>query len=214
MNNWFLRVFSSSIGKKIVMAITGLLFCIFLFFHVIDNLMVYRGKEAFDGYVRSLHTFPLLIGFIEICLIILALIHIGFGTFLFFQNQRAKGRYYSSRRWAGGRTLSSSLMPYTGFYILGFIIFHLVNFRFSIQEGKSIYELLGSFFSNPLYVAFYLFSMIVVALHIRHGFWSAFQSLGLNHPKYMPFIQKLSIIFALFTAICLGSVPIYFWSMA
>lgn len=210
MNNWLGRVLLSSIGKKLVMAITGLLFCIFLFLHVIDNIMVYRGKVAFDGYVKTLHTFPLLVSIIEICLIVFAVIHIGFGLFLSYQNWKTKPRY-SMRKWAGGRTLSSALMPYTGLYILAFVIIHLINFRFAVKEGESIYEMLQNAFSNPVYVAFYLFSMIVVAFHIRHGFWSAFQTLGLNHPKYMPFIQKISVVFAIVVAICMGSVPVYFY---
>jgi len=209
VNNWFIRVFSSSIGKKLVMAVTGLFFCLFLLLHLIDNMMVYKGKIAFDKYVNSLHAFPLLISAVEIGLVIFAVLHIGFGLYLFYQNQKATAVKYSIRKWAGGRTLSSSLMPYTGFYILGFIVVHLINFRFSFEEGKSIYDMMKNFFSNPLYVLFYAISMAVVALHIRHGFWSAFQTLGFNHPKYMPFIQKVSILFALIVAVSMASVPVY-----
>ncbi len=209
MDNWFIRVFSSSIGKKLVMAITGLFFCLFLILHLIDNMMVYKGKIAFDKYVNSLHTFPLLISVIEIGLMLFALLHIGFGLYLFYQNQKATAVKYSIRKWAGGRTLSSSLMPYTGLYILVFIVVHLVNFRFAIEEGKSIYNMMNIAFSSPLYVAFYTLSMMIVALHIRHGFWSAFQTLGLNHPKYMHFIQKVSTLFAVVVAISMASVPIY-----
>lgn len=211
MNNWFIRVISSSIGKKLVMAITGLCFCLFLLLHIIDNLIIYKGKEAFDAYVKALHSFPLLVAFIEIGLIMFASFHIGFGMVLFYENWRARPIGYQVRKGAGGKTLSSSLMPYTGLYILAFVIIHLINFRFADHMEKSLYDMVSSAFSNPIYVAFYAFSMIVVALHVRHGFWSAFQSLGLNHPKYMPFIEKISVIFAIVVAISLGSVPIYFY---
>ncbi len=211
MNNWFIKVFSSSIGKKLVMALTGLFFCLFLFLHVIDNLMVYRGKTIFDAYVKSLHAIPLLVGVIEILLVFFAILHICFGLYLFYQNQKARPINYNTTKWAGGRTLSSSLMPYTGLYILAFIIVHLINFRFALEEGKSIYDMMDSAFSNPWYIVFYVFTMIVVGLHIRHGFWSAFQTLGLNHPKYMPFIQKVSVIFAVVVAVSMASVPIYFY---
>ncbi len=210
-NNWFIRVFSSSIGKKLVMAITGLFFCLFLLLHVIDNMMVYRGETAFNMYVKSLHSFPLLISVIEIVLIFFALLHVSFGLFLFYQNWKARPVRYSVKKWAGGRTISSSLMPYTGLYILVFIVVHLINFRFALEEGKTIYSMMKAAFSDPLYVAFYTFSMVVVALHIRHGFWSAFQTLGFNHPKYMPFIQRLSVILAVVIAISMGSVPVYFY---
>ena len=211
MNNWFVRVIVSPIGKKLIMAVTGLFFCLFLFVHIIDNMMIYRGKMAFDAYVKTLHSFPLFISTIEIGLIIFACFHIGFGLVLFYQNWRARPTDYKKRRWAGGRTLSSSLMPYTGLYILVFIIIHLINFRLASHAGESIYEMLASAFSNPAYVIFYAFSVIVVALHVRHGFWSAFQSLGLNHPKYMPFIEKVGILFAIAVVVTMGFVPIYFY---
>ncbi len=211
MNNWFTRVVFSSIGKKLIMAITGLFFCIFMLIHIIDNMMIYRGKTVFESYVRSLHSFPLLISSVEIGLIIFAFLHIGFGMILFYENWRARPINYKLIKGAGGKTLSSRLMPYTGLYILAFVIIHLINFRFAEQKTESIYDLLNIAFSNPLYVAFYLFSVIVVALHIRHGFWSAFQSLGLNHSKYMPLIERISLVFAIILAIILGSVPIYFY---
>ncbi|RLB12206.1 MAG: succinate dehydrogenase [Deltaproteobacteria bacterium] len=211
MNNWFVRIIASSIGKKLIMAITGLFFCIFLFVHIIDNMMIYKGKAAFDAYVKALHSFPLFIAMVEIGLILFAFLHIGFGLVLFYQNWRARPINYSVKKWAGGRTLSSSLMPYTGLYILIFVVIHLINFRLAVHSGKSIYEMLSSAFSNPVYVLYYALSMIVVALHVRHGFWSAFQSLGLNHPKYMPFIEKMGIVFAIILAISMGCVPVYFY---
>ncbi len=192
------------------MAITGLFLCLFLFFHLIDNLMIYRGKEAFEGHVKFLHSFPVFVSFFEILLVFFSLLHVFFGIYLFYQNQKARPVRYSVRRSAGGKTLSSTLMPYTGLYILFFVIVHLINFRFSIKE-ESLYELLRTSFSNPLYVLYYVFTMIVVALHVRHGFWSAFQTLGLNHPKYMPFIEKAGIAFAIILTLCLGSIPLYFY---
>lgn len=211
MDNWFIRMIASSIGKKLIMAITGLFFCLFLFIHIIDNMMIYKGKTAFDAYIKALHSFPLLIAVTEIGLIIFASLHIGFGLVLFYENWKARPINYNIKKWAGGKTSSSALMPYTGLYILIFVVVHLINFRLASHAGKSIYDMLSTAFSNPVYVVYYTFTMIVVALHVRHGFWSAFQSLGLNHPKYMPFIEKIGVVFAVIVAISMGCVPIYFY---
>ena len=100
-------------------------------------------------------------------------------------------------------------MPYTGLIILGFVIFHLINFSFVDKADRTIFQIVSSAFANPVYVAIYMVVMIVVALHVRHGLWSAFQTLGGNHPKYMPAIMMLSIVIGLIVAVGFGLLPIY-----
>ena len=100
-------------------------------------------------------------------------------------------------------------MPYTGLLILAFIGVHLATFSHHIvdQTSRNIFHIAAKVFSHKVYLAIYLLSMIIVALHVRHGLWSAFQTVGANHPKYMPFIQKLSIVFAVIVGIGFGSLP-------
>jgi len=193
--NWFFKTFTASIGKKLVMAATGLIFCLFLFTHLIGNLMVYRGGDKLVAYSEHLHSLGLLINIAEWGLIIFALFHIYFATLLFFENWRARPVGYVVNKRAGGRTWSSDTMPYTGLYLLAFVIIHLINFHFADRSHQTIYQIVAQTFSHPGYVIFYVFSMIVAAFHVRHGLWSAFQTLGLNHPKYMPFIRKGSVVF-------------------
>jgi succinate dehydrogenase / fumarate reductase cytochrome b subunit len=100
-------------------------------------------------------------------------------------------------------------MPYTGLIILGFVIFHLINFSFVDKSDRTIFQIVSTAFANPLYVIIYMAAMIIVALHVRHGFWSAFQTLGGNHPKYMPAIMILSIVFGLAVALGFGFLPVY-----
>lgn len=207
--NWFLRFIFSSIGKKVVMAVTGLFFCTFIFIHLIGNMMVYGGKEGFVSYTERLHSLGLLINFIEILLLISGIVHLIFALILFIENQKARPISYHVRRYSGGRTFSSATMPYTGLILLVFVIIHLVNFHFADKAGRTMYDIMSSAFQSPIYCAFYIFSAIVLAFHIRHGFWSAFQSLGLNHPKYMPLIRALGIIFAIIAGAGFSSVPIY-----
>jgi len=111
---------------------------------------------------------------------------------------------------AGGRTISSALMPYTGFAILLFLIYHLLQFHFVDKTATTtIYDIVSLAFANVLNISLYLAAMVVVALHIRHGFWSLFQTLGANHPKYMPVIMGASIVISLIFGIGFGFLPIY-----
>ena len=100
-------------------------------------------------------------------------------------------------------------MPYTGILIVSFVIFHLLNFTFVDKSNTTIYEIVSSAFTSPLYVGIYIIAVIIVALHVRHGLWSAFQTIGANHPKYMPAIMVASVLFGLVVGLGFGILPIY-----
>ena len=100
-------------------------------------------------------------------------------------------------------------MPYTGFILIPFIVLHLINFHFADKTNQSLYQILSGAFSNPGYMITYIVAMIVVAIHVSHGFWSAFQTIGANHPKYMPVIKGAGIAFSLLLGIGFGFIPIY-----
>lgn len=207
--NWIKRTLWSSIGKKLMMAVTGLAFIGFLMAHLAGNLTIYGGGEAFNAYAEKLHSLgPLLIVF-ELGLILFAGVHIVTGITIFLQNRQARPTAYTRYESSGGRTLSSRTMPYTGLIILGFVIFHLINFSFVDKTDRTIFQIVSSAFASPLYVIIYISVMIIVALHVRHGFWSAFQTLGGNHPKYMPTIMVLSIAIGVVVAVGFGFLPIY-----
>ena len=207
--NWIIRALWSSIGKKFMMAVTGMAFIGFLMAHLAGNLTIYGGGEAFNAYAEKLHSLgPLLIVF-ELGLVLFAGVHIVTGITLFLQNRQARPTGYTCYESSGGRTLSSRTMPYTGLIILGFVIFHLINFSFVDKTDRTIFQIVSSAFANPLYVIIYISVMIIVALHVRHGFWSAFQTLGGNHPKYMPAIMVLSIVIGVVVAVGFGFLPIY-----
>ncbi len=100
-------------------------------------------------------------------------------------------------------------MPYTGFLILVFIIFQLIDFHFVEKADRSIYQIVLETFSNPGYTIFYILSMVVVATHIDHGFWSLLQTLGINNLEYMPVLRMVSSAFSLFVGIGFGSLPVF-----
>ena len=209
---WLIRALSSSIGKKQIMAVTGLGFSLFVLTHLLGNLTVYSGKEAFLSYVEKLHSLGGLVTLAELGLVVFAVLHIGLGLLLFVQNLQARPVRYAVKKRAGGRTIGSITAPYTGFLILVFIIVHLSKFRFVDKAMTDDFIILSNTFTQVGYVLFYVFGVIVVAFHVSHGFWSGFQTIGLNHPKYMPLIQRFGTLFSVVLGMGFASIPIYLFS--
>ena len=207
--NWLFSTLKSSVGKKILMSITGLCFCGFLAGHLGGNLTIYGGKEMFNSYAEHLHSLGFLLTLAECGLLIFALIHVLTGLTLFYQNYKARPVRYRVNKSGGGRTLGSSTMPYTGIILLAFVVFHLANFHFVDKSDTTIAQIVSQTFQSPFWVVIYILAMIVAALHVSHGFWSAFQTLGANHPKYMRLITSCSIIFSLVVGVGFGLLPIF-----
>lgn len=208
--NWLVNTLKSSIGKKLMMAVTGLCFCSFLILHLAGNLILYSGRDAFNSYAEKLHSLGSIITMAEFGLLFFAIIHILIGAILFYQNLRARPIRYSINKWAGGRSIGSVTMPYTGLLLLIFVVIHLLNFHFIEKNDTTIFQIVTGAFAKPGYIAMYVAAMIVVAIHVSHGFWSAFQTIGANHPKYMPVIRGLSIVFSIALGVGFGFIPIYF----
>ncbi len=212
---WVLRTLSTSIGKKQLMAVTGLLFLLFLATHLLGNMSIYGGGPAFVAYAEHLHALGKLLVAAEVLMALALIIHVLTAVVLFFENRAARPVKYAVDKSGGGRTFSSQTMPYTGLLVLGFICVHLATFSHHIvdQTTRNIFQIAVAVFSQPVYLVIYLVSMIILGFHVRHGLWSAFQTVGANHPKYMPFIEKLSIVFAVIVAIGFGSLPLIILAM-
>lgn len=206
--DWVKGTFGTSIGKKQLMAVTGLGFIGFLTGHLIGNLTICLGPEAFNSYAAHLHALGPLVHVAEIGLLLFAIVHVSTGMLLFYRNYKARPVKYLAKKWAGGRTVFSATMPYTGLLILLFLIVHLMTFHFVDHDNQTISQIVSGAFSNAGYVAFYMAAMVVVAFHVKHGFWSAFQTFGANHVKYMPVIFTLSAICALVVGIGFGFLPV------
>ncbi len=207
--NWLINTLGSSLGKKLLMSITGFVFILFLIGHLIGNLTIYVGPDAFNSYAAHLHSLKPALRLMETGLIFFAIVHIFTGVILFFQNFKARPNRYEVNKQAGGRTLGSATMPYTGLIILAFVIFHLFDFTFVEKTERTVYEIVAASFSNPIYVFLYIASVFIVGIHVSHGFWSAFQTLGINHPKYMPTIQTAGLLFSLIVAVGFGFIPLF-----
>ena len=207
--NWFLDILKSSIGKKLMMAVTGLGFCGFLTAHLAGNLFIYIGQDAFNLYAERLHSLGFIITVMELGLLLFAVVHVLTGLTLFYQNVMARPVRYAVNKSAGGRSIGSRTMPYTGILLLVFVVLHLLDFHFVDKNQTTIYHLVDSALSVPWYALFYVFAVIIAAIHVSHGLWSAFQTLGANHPKYMPLIKAAGLIFSISIGMGFGFIPVY-----
>lgn len=206
---WYKFVLGSSVGKKMLMAVTGLCLSGFLAVHLLGNFMAFGGAEPFNSYAKKLHSLEPFLTVFNIGLLVIGLVHVAVGIILFIENLRARPTRYAVYQNPGGRTLGSNTMPYTGVLILLFVIFHLLKFTFIDKSGTTIFEIMSAAFANPVYVGLYVLGMGVLAVHISHGFWSLFQTFGLNQPRYMPSIMNLGLAVTFVFGIGFASVPVY-----
>jgi len=190
---WITRTFQSSIGKKTIMAATGFLLGFFLIVHVIGNMTALAGRQTFIDYSESLHSMGYLIPIFETGLLLAFITHITTAVILYFENLRARPSRYAVNSNAGDRTWGSRTMPYTGLFILCFLVVHLYNFHFSTKK-LLIADLVRETLRQPPYTAFYVIAVLGLTLHVSHGFWSLFQTFGLNHPKYDRIIDAWSLV--------------------
>ena len=208
---WIISNLKSSIGKKSIMACSGLLLSLFLLTHLAGNASSFLGRDTFNAYADQLHSLGPLIPIFEFILLVIFLIHIYFGLNLFFENLEARPCSYEVANNTGGRTISSRTMPYTGLLILVFIFHHLARFHFSDYVSAS--DLVRDNLSLPVTASYYIFSLLVLTLHLSHGFWSMTQTFGISHPKYNQLIDYLALALAIIIGISFTMIPIlaYFW---
>lgn len=204
---WLGSLYRSSVGKKIIMAASGLLLSLFLLTHLLGNSVSFLGREAFNAYAAKLHSVGNLIYIFEFGLLALFLIHIITGIILYFENLGARPSRYSVNTSEGGRSLGSRTMPYTGAIILIFIIVHLMNFHFT-DKSVPVADLVRELLSRPGLAAFYIFSLLAVALHLSHGAWSLFQSVGANHEKYNQLLLKGALAFSIVVGAVFILIPV------
>ena len=185
--NFMKRLIFTSIGRKVIMAATGLLLGGFMLFHLAENLLLFKGEVAYNNWVDFLLSNPLL-PLLELGLAAVFLAHIGAGVWVRLEDWLNAPRGYVTRKWQGGRTLGSATMLYTAALILLYMTYHMLTFRFT-DHSMGFYQMVTSAFRSPVFVAVYVGGALALVLHLTHGMQSAFQTLGVNHPKYTPFIK-------------------------
>jgi len=201
-------VFSSSVGQKLVIGITGFLLFIYLLIHIAGNLIVFLGPEAFNRYAFVMEYGNPLLPAIEIGLLLVFLIHIYKTVRMFIGNQEKRPVSYEMKRRAGKpsrKSFASSTMIASGLLLLVFLLIHVKAFRFSPEYewpagGRDLYRQELEALQNPLVVGFYLLAMAAVGSHLWHGISSSLQSLGFDHPVWTPRILGAAKVIAFLIA--------------
>lgn len=225
--NWFTTFLTSSIGKKLIMSLTGLFLIVFLLVHLVGNLQLLAGDggEAFNIYAEFMTTNPI-IKTTSYGLYFFILLHAVQGWLLWSKNRAARGGQgyaVQATRAKGTNAGLAKNMGWLGTIVFVFLLIHMYQFWLQMKMGgtemvtidgtevKDLYALVSEAFSNPIYVLFYVAAMVIIAMHLKHGFQSAFQSLGLNHQKYTPFIRFLGNAYAILIPLGFAIIPIVFY---
>lgn len=206
----------SSVGSKILIGLTGLGLVLYLIVHIAGNLVVFLGQDAFNQYAHTLSSNPAII-LIELGLLAIFLVHVYKTVTMVVANRKARPVPYVVKKRAGSpsrKSTASSTMILSGLWLLAFIVSHVRTFRFGAHYERNgindLYRVEMETFSNPLTVAFYVLSMLLVGSHLWHGASSAFQSLGLDHPTWTPRILAAAKVFAF--GVAGGFIVIAFWA--
>ena len=213
---WFTRALNSSIGKKFVMALTGICLILFLVIHLINNLTLYAGPELFNTVVKNLDNIKPLVRVIEVILVLIFFFHIYEGVTLWWANRLARGVPYKVNGASKNSDIYSRTMIWSGSIVFIFLVIHLRTFWVSFNLGSELaeshryYDIIVLAFQNPVYSGLYIIAMVLLGFHLNHGFQSAFQTFGWNNKKYFPIVEKIGLIYSFFTAIAFASIPIYF----
>lgn len=211
-------LYRTSVGKKIVMAVTGIVLLLFVIGHMLGNLKIYFGAEAFDHYAVFLREvgsplFPptVLLWIARLVLLACVVSHIATAVQLAVQSRQAREvPYHFQERLAF--SYASYTMRWGGLVILAFVIYHLLHLTFGavhpgFEHGKVYHNVVAGFSSWPVSLA-YIVAMIVLGLHIYHGLWSAFQTLGISNPKYNRWRRPTALALALIIVIGNVSIPL------
>jgi succinate dehydrogenase / fumarate reductase cytochrome b subunit len=216
----------TTVAKKILMALTGLSLVIFVCAHLVGNLLLYVGPAAFNAYAHKLMSLGGLLYVAEAILTAFFLVHIVTAIWITLGNWRARPDSYEVRAAQGHPSrmnISSKTMIWTGLILAVFTVIHLINFKYGpgIEEGytfildgetaRDLYRLVAESFAREVYVIPYVLCMVLLGYHIRHGFWSAFQSLGVNHPRYTPVIYGIGVLAAIVLGVGFIAIPIWFY---
>lgn len=203
----------ASIGKKVVMALSGFVLAGFVLGHMTGNVLMFKGPEAINAYAAWLHDNTALLVVARIVLIISTIAHIWAGVQLTLENRAARdgGPAVDATRRA---SLSSRTMPYSGIVILAFLGFHLLHFTFrqialgGVDFGDDVYKMVIAGFSQPIVAIFYIVSITLLFLHLNHGISSVFQTLGLRNERWRSRLDGVASLYAWIVALGFISIPL------
>lgn len=211
-----------SIGKKLIVAISGLGLVFFILFHLAGNLLVLFGPNVFNGYAARLESLGPLLWVVRIGLAAFFIVHIVFTIWVTLDNRKARQNRYEVFEPKGGERWTTATMIYTGLLLFFFLFLHLYDFSFTDRHGElsvvagastseslGLYGLVWNRFLNIPRSIIYILAVTAVGMHFAHGFQSLFQTLGYEPQDYGGAVQRLSLALGAVLAVGFSAIPIY-----
>ncbi|HEX4308641.1 MAG TPA: succinate dehydrogenase cytochrome b subunit [Acidobacteriaceae bacterium] len=204
----------STNGKKAVMAVTGAILFLFVIGHLLGNLQIFDGPARLNAYSHFLKNLGELLWIARGTLLVCVLLHIVATIQLALLNQKARPVGYKKKK-SVASSYADRTMYWSGPIILAFVIFHLLEFTAgtlhpgadAFSEQDVFYNVVAGF-SVWWVSAWYIFSMILLGFHLRHGIWSMFQTLGMNHPRHTPVLKQAALWIAILITAGYISIPV------
>jgi succinate dehydrogenase / fumarate reductase cytochrome b subunit len=209
------RFYEAAAGKKVVMAVTGVILFGYVLAHMLGNLQIFEGAEAINSYAHLLHSHEGALWVARSVLLVAVVLHIVASVQLWALNNKARPVAYV-RKADVPASYAARTMKWSGPIIAAFVIFHvlhlttgdIVPLQSAAADSPDAYDNVIMGFQHWWISAFYIIAVLLLCMHLYHGLWSMFQSLGINHPRYSPRIKKAAAVFAIAIAVGYLSIPI------
>lgn len=209
----------SQVGRKIATGVTGLGLVLFIMVHLLGNLSYFAGADAINLYSHTLHQLGPLLWIVRLGLLVFFVYHVWLGISIWLDSKKTTPIHYTVEATRGGlsrKTWSSRSMILTGVLLLLFVFTHLYtfalyDFQTTVVNGVAMHDVharLTEVFQQPVYTVYYVVIMVLLGMHLRHGIWSAFQSLGWMSRKTNPTIYTIAYVLALVVAIGFIGLPV------
>jgi succinate dehydrogenase / fumarate reductase cytochrome b subunit len=209
--NRTVRLYTASIGKKAVMAITGLVLFGYVLGHMLGNLQIFLGPERLNNYAEFLHSMPNALWAVRLFLIAMVALHIVASLQLWLQKRRARPVGYLKKDDVPSAYAARTMM-WSGPIIAAFVVFHILHLTAGTVglpfEHLRAYENVVLGFRVWWVSAAYIFAIVLLCMHLYHGLWSMFHSVGWDDERYRPTLQGLAAVFAIFVAAGYIAVPV------
>ncbi len=224
-----IRACSTSVGQKVLMAISGLALCGFLVAHLGGNLKLYAGEQAFNDYAHALHSLGPLLAAAEVGLFATFLLHISLALSTAAMNRTARRKDYFMKETKQGLFIlpgggASTWMMVTGLVVLGFLVVHIIDMKLKIDPfvdyspsfnaekvPENEFRVVKSVLSTPINAVIYFCGLLALGIHLSHGVRSALQTLGVNHKRWNFLLRSVCVVFA--WAIALGFMSLVVWAL-
>jgi succinate dehydrogenase / fumarate reductase cytochrome b subunit len=206
------RFYQTTVFKKAIMAITGMILFLFVIGHMIGNLQIFLGRETLDAYGHFLHSVPELLWPVRIVLLAAVTLHIISTIQLATVKNAARPVQYVKKN-DSHSSYASRTMYWSGPIVAAFIVYHILHLTLGVAQPSvyvqgAVYDNVVYGFQNYAISGFYILSMALLCTHLYHGAWSMFQSVGINHPRYTPMLRKFAALMAIVIFIGNVSIPV------